>query len=457
MNASGTPVDELVLIKAKIDALLALPPAAKPPLKRQMALELYREHRAFFRNIPPELQAEIYPLLSARNASGRIKISSLLSGLIEPIEDAAIIYFEKYFASLGRTITNIEITPKKSGQQLGTVLWLTYTEPSHTGEAAVSKRIGYHIKTHQHGSGYNDGGRTLVRESETPVDLKELLVYKLLEKMGVGPKAHFLLSHLKINGACYIATQTAAFTKTLAADDKTFVIYEHFQKAQAGRPIEEAVDKQGLFRVQLLLWILQLHDLTTNTGNYGKTSTPTKAEWKVIDFRVATGGDYRNPAAIVEGLRTGGPLLDSELMLQGLFAGCPTVDERMHIASQVLAEFKTGKSRHSAEAGFKMPFEPALYQALCEIVKFAAEHAEDLGLDQPKLLGAFAGNAALTVTEVQKHLEGLFLDDPEDLAKLGDVGCYIKGVLSNLHDLSLDVSRHLDGSEAAPAGAGFGM
>ncbi|MSP52764.1 MAG: hypothetical protein EXR81_00735 [Gammaproteobacteria bacterium] len=442
MYLGSAPAEEWTKIKAKIISLLSLPAPTKAPVKRQMILELYREHRIFLSNIPVAFQAEAHALLKAQNEFGRIKISSLLSGLIEPIEDAAIRYFREYFARLGRIITNIEITPKKSGQQLGTVLWITYTDPTDP-HYSPPKRIGYHIKTHQHGPAYNDGGRTIVRESETPVDLKELLVYAFLANMGIGPKSHFLLSPVKIKGACYIATQTAAFTKTPAAKEKTFVIYEHFQRAQAGRPIENKVDQHGLFRVQLLLWILQLHDLTTNTGNFGKISTRVKEQlneqWEIIDFRVATRDDqdYRNPRGILEGLRTGGPLLGSELMLQGLFAGAPTLNERMQITAKILTEFKTGKPRQSGEEGFKTPFEPALYQAFCDIIKFATEHAEDLVLDQVKLLGIFAGNTALTPKDIQIKLMSLSLDDPTHRVQLGDLGCYVTSVLTNLHCLSL--------------------
>ena len=247
-------------------------------------------------------------------------------------------------------------------------------------------------------------------------------------------KSHFLLSPVKTKGACYIATQTAAFTKTPATKEKIFVIYEHFQRAQAGRPIANKVDQEGLFRIQLLLWILQLHDLTTNTGNFGKTSTKDKTstlvkeQWKIIDFRVATRDDqdYRNPSGILEGLRTGGPLLSSELMLQGLFAGAPTLDERMRITAKILT-------------GFKTPFEPALYQAFCDIIKFATEHAEDLVLDQAKLLGTFAGNTALTSKDVQVRLISGSLDDPTYRMQLGDLGCYVASVLANLHCLSFDI------------------
>jgi hypothetical protein len=75
-------------------------------------------------------------------------------------------------------ILDISYSHKKSGIQSGLVCLLNYE----------GERLKYFVKTRQHGptdESFN---------SASPPDLKELFIYKLLYRIGVGTEPHFIIA-----------------------------------------------------------------------------------------------------------------------------------------------------------------------------------------------------------------------------------------------------------------------
>ena len=202
------------------------------------------------------------------------------------IQIEAIKYFKMWFQKKGINILdpNISFSPKSGGVQLGTLMRIVYSE---LGQEHV---ISYHIKTHQHGSvGTGSSFRS--------PDPKELFVYKVLEYIGYGPKAHFFYDFMS-QGGFYIATQDLAFTKN-PLKQKSFDLFSNKIADYNESPALEEHNnaKQGLICLDIISRIFGLTDTTTNPGNFGSVNVaPSQVKWKLLDFRVPDNPDhYFNP------------------------------------------------------------------------------------------------------------------------------------------------------------------
>src|SRR3989338_6779513 len=76
--------------------------------------------------------------------------------------------------------------------------------------------ITFHVKAHQN---YAAMGSCVPSSQRKGIDLKELLVYEVLEHIGVGPKVHFITHQASEDrafdkNALFIAAQEVAYTKT---------------------------------------------------------------------------------------------------------------------------------------------------------------------------------------------------------------------------------------------------
>lgn len=86
------------------------------------------------------------------------------------LQEAATDYFKIYFARQNKKPEgDFEFSPKGAGDQIGGKMSVNFKE---------EKKLVYYIKTHQHGSNIRNS-------SAKPVDAKELLVYRILEKIGL--------------------------------------------------------------------------------------------------------------------------------------------------------------------------------------------------------------------------------------------------------------------------------
>ncbi len=211
--------------------------------------------------------------------------------------------FPKYLLTVhhGCSVSFVE---KHDGVQLGTQAIVTL---------ANGQTVKYYIKTHS-------GGLTSEKSSAPSlVNPSELLVYKVLEGLGVGPQCHFFG---RDGNNMYIATLDAG---TQLNSDGTvtqvpFKEYAHFKDdrnsaAQAQlwgdlsqlpdvvdfsdaehQQAEEIVNTEGgiaknfvreVAKLDVLARIMRLSDFQTNPGNYGFVQEPDgRLNAKAIDFRL---------------------------------------------------------------------------------------------------------------------------------------------------------------------------
>lgn len=206
------------------------------------------------------------------------------------IEESTKIYFESRFS--GSSVNSS--MKKKSGDQLGCVAEVTLSN---------NQVLTYFVKTHSEGlkSGHSSAAKL--------VNPAELLVYKILETLGIGCESHFFGRDGK---NLYIATLDANV-------EGSFMEYEHFKQSQdtdvqsllwgsltqlpmsaqfsedQHQQAESLVASNGtaknfvfeVTKLDLIARILGLEDFQTNPKNYGFTLVRNQGmKAKAVDFRV---------------------------------------------------------------------------------------------------------------------------------------------------------------------------
>lgn len=216
------------------------------------------------------------------------------------IEASARGYFERLFK--GSTVTT---SWKRGGDQLGCI-----------AEVRLSggQELTYFVKTHSGGlrSGHSSAAKL--------VNPAELLVYKVLEELGIGPRSHFFG---RDGHNLYIATLDAGtqLNPDGSITKVSFKEYEHFkeakdpsiqaqlwgmlsqlptavefsevqhQQAEALMNSEEGRTARNFVRevakLDVLARIMRLTDFQTNPGNYGFIQgRDGRLKAKAIDFRL---------------------------------------------------------------------------------------------------------------------------------------------------------------------------
>jgi hypothetical protein len=122
-----------------------------------------------------------------------VKIAEYVDENAEVIQAAVREYFlfQHGKAGLDESLFDITFSPKKSGIQTG------YTCDVNNGTQSVR----YYIKTHQYGPTEEN------LKSIKPLDTKELFIYKLLNHIGIGPEAHFIIPSHGTRKTIYIVTK----------------------------------------------------------------------------------------------------------------------------------------------------------------------------------------------------------------------------------------------------------
>ncbi len=215
------------------------------------------------------------------------------------IEESTREYFESVFRA-----SKITTSWKRGGDQLGCVAEVTL----ESGQV-----LTYFVKTHSGGlrSGHSSAAKL--------VNPSELLVYKVLEGLGIGPQSHFFG---RDGQNLYIATLDAGTQITPEGEviQLPFKEYEHFkdnrdpnvqeqvwgalsqlptsvdfsdaehQQAEAIVNAEDGIAKNFVHEVaklDVLARIMGLTDFQTNPGNYGFIQIQDgRMQAKAIDFRL---------------------------------------------------------------------------------------------------------------------------------------------------------------------------
>ncbi len=128
------------------------------------------------------------------------------------------------------------------------------------------------------------------------VDLKELFMYKVQEKIGYGPKTDFVpdrhLPETGVEEGIMIVTQDSGYTKSPGEKEKSFKTFSQIKDQFDLVPVAEVGEstKKDLIIIDMLSRIFCLGDVMVNAGNFGvvevsqRDSDEVKSKWKVVDF-----------------------------------------------------------------------------------------------------------------------------------------------------------------------------
>ncbi|MFN7098044.1 MAG: hypothetical protein ACK4PR_10895 [Gammaproteobacteria bacterium] len=357
--------DKMILwqdIKSEIELLNNLP-RHRGREKKQRALELAKKLPL----LSDFLQTSILLLKEYMNITQLL--FQYMNAHVEPLEDAALQYFDVLFEKQNKTIIKKTFTPKTSGDQLGRKLIIAYCDSEKK-----EHNISYFIKTHQHGSRSDHSGSFSL--SASPVDLKELFVYKVFEYLGIGPKTHFFFNPLS-RGGFFIATQDLGFTKRT---DKTkfFLTFSKINETLNLTKIEEEKIK-GLARIDLITRIFLLTDVTSNSANFGcVSSNQSKEKWKIIDFRLETQKQYIDDK-IYEGFVAGNGRYGYMGVLR-LAIIRHDGHERLNMGKNIINEFNQRDIDIKPKA-HKLAFTPAIECAYEEIINYSKQNLDRLGIN----------------------------------------------------------------------------
>jgi hypothetical protein len=118
--------------------------------------------------------------------------------------------------------------------------------------------------------------------------MKEILVYKILEHIGFGPKMHYFINPTARHGL-FVATQDSKFTKSPETKRKNFSTAAEVQESRQPASFADELELTALDIVTRSLVLKDLH-----MKNYGRVDvTPLKGvageekhKWKLFDFLV---------------------------------------------------------------------------------------------------------------------------------------------------------------------------
>jgi hypothetical protein len=155
--------------------------------------------------------------------------------------------FQHVKAGLDESLFDITFSPKISGIQTGFICDV------NNG----TQTVRYYIKTHQYGPTEDNV------KSIKPPDTKELFVYKLLQHIGMGPEAQFIIPFHGTKKTIYIATM-----------DCHLVLLSKLTK--------DTASNNALLQLDLISRILCISDCATNSSNCGQVGEKAV----IIDFLI---------------------------------------------------------------------------------------------------------------------------------------------------------------------------
>jgi hypothetical protein len=171
-------------------------------------------------------------------------------------------------------IFSTEVNKKKLGAQFGGIISIKEKE---------KEKERKFFKTHQDGSRFtNYSGELYFSRSiglAKPVNIRELFIYKILEKLGMGPEVKFVVNP-------FVSQDLYIVTKDLS-NDKSNEFFTIAGKIVDNKEIEKLINNKDIIleftKFDLINRIFGIDDL--NAGNYGILSKGDKKFVKIIDFR----------------------------------------------------------------------------------------------------------------------------------------------------------------------------
>jgi len=179
--------------------------------------------------------------------------------------------------------------PKTMGREIGAKIIIPDSE--NPGNFII-----YHVKTHQEFHSKDSSHFYGIQTSNVikSVDLKELFMYKLLKKIGYGPKIEFIVnSNMPYVGGSLdlmLATKDLAYTKNPLEKEKTFNTFNSIKDTFLENSIEDTT-RIDFIVIEMISRIFLLEDVLVNEGNFGRVDVYLKqqkiqklSKWKIVDF-----------------------------------------------------------------------------------------------------------------------------------------------------------------------------
>lgn len=206
-----------------------------------------------------------------------------------------------------------------------------------------------------------------------------MFIYKVLEYIGYGPKAHFFFNRLS-PGGFFVATQDAGFTKGVGKT-KTFTIFDKIKQKYGANPAaEEYRDaRRNIICLDMLARIFRLTDTTTNPGNYGFTqvSGDERRKWKIIDFRFPDQPEFYLNRNILQGFEEGNTEFCYKVypFIEYVLQNREFRREKYTAANQIVHELLEGRA---CKRGKKMSLIVAMQHAYQETTDYFQQYGREL-------------------------------------------------------------------------------
>eukprot|EP01035_Chromulina_nebulosa_P026101 gene26101-34129_t len=294
----------------------------------------------------------------------------------ELLSDATHLNLSPVVEKIFGRVTDYEFEEKsaEAGKYFGGNAIFTY-QPHDASKPP--QEVKFFIKGHQKFEMESNKRTNSTRDPKAP-DMKEILVYKILEHIGFGPKVHYFINPTARHGL-FVATQDSKFTKSPEAKTKLFSTADKVQELAQEQSLADEVE---LIALDIITRSLVLRDL--HMKNYGRvdvfptegSDTQEKHKWKLFDFRVlgsAQLDEYDVHGEIGENFvrihnhpdprfTTSGGLAGSILRSEHLAA------HRPQVANTALDTLE-GRRRRGSGAQ-EIPFEEAVRASYSEITNF---------------------------------------------------------------------------------------
>ena len=260
------------------------------------------------------------------------------------------------------------------------------------------QEVKFFVKGHQNFEMESNKRTNSTRDPKAP-NMKEILVYKILEHVGFGPKMHYFINPTARHGL-FIATQDSKFTKSPEAKNKLFSTADKVQELAQEPSLTDEVELTALDIITRSLVLKDLH-----MKNYGRvdvfpiegSDAQEKHKWKLFDFLVlgsAQLDEYDVHREIGENFvrihnhpdprfTTSSGLAGSILRSEHLAA------HRPQVANTALDTLE-GRIRRGSGAQ-EMPFEQAVRASYDEVADFIRREGEALGINVDEALSDLSG------------------------------------------------------------------
>jgi hypothetical protein len=299
---------------------------------------------------------------------------------------------KKYFAEkIGVSENDVRCLPKASGQQVGAKIVVRDTRNPE------NPRVFY-AKSHQEFCSKSDPIFGMQTSNGLGLaDLKELFMYKVLEKIGYGPKAEFVVdrdvAQTGIEEGIMIITRDTSYTKQPSLEEKSFKTFGEIKDEIASTPAEEIADetKKDIAAMDILSRVFLLEDIMVNDGNFGvvevlqKGSEETKSKWKIVDFmppKSQKGKAHLGDRKYAYTNHYGGSTITHGFTSSHIYAEDSPVNKILsdirakELGVSVITSLEDGKSKR------KSSMELAVNASFEEILQFLRKNEESLRLKQ---------------------------------------------------------------------------